>query len=79
MGWALGGVVYFTIWWTMFTAVLPFWVKSQREAGEVVPGSDPGAPAVPHIGRKMLLNCVVSAVIWIAVDLGYMHFYLGSF
>jgi predicted secreted protein len=54
MGWALGLATYFVIWWVVLFAVLPFGVKSQAEAGEVVEGSDPGAPAVPHLKQKLL-------------------------
>jgi predicted secreted protein len=54
--------VYFIIWWVTLFAVLPFGVKSQREAGDVSPGSDPGAPAVTRIGRIVLINSVAAAI-----------------
>ena len=37
--------IYFITWWIVLFAVLPWGVRSQSEAGDVVPGSDPGAPA----------------------------------
>jgi len=56
--------VYFVIWWTVIFAVLPFGIRSQREAGVVVPGSDPGAPASMRWGRLMLINTLVAAVVF---------------
>ncbi len=76
MSWPLGIGVYFIIWWTMLTASLPFGVRSQHEAGEIVPGSEPGAPVRPRLGRKLLVNTAVSAVIWVLVDVAYIVFYL---
>jgi hypothetical protein len=48
-----GGIaLYFVIWWTVLFAVLPFGVRSQAEAGDVVSGSEPGAPAAPGAPRE---------------------------
>jgi predicted secreted protein len=76
MSWALGTAVYFVIWWVFLFAVLPFGIHSQREVGNVVEGSDPGAPDRPRIGMRVLANTVVAAVVWGIVDLAYIHFYL---
>jgi predicted secreted protein len=73
MGWALGIAFYLVIWWTLFFAVLPWGVKTQHEAGEVVPGSERGAPAVPHLWWKVLANTVLSAVVWLICDLIYIY------
>ena len=35
--------IYFTIWWIVLFAILPWGVRSQHEDGEVVAGTDPGA------------------------------------
>ncbi len=39
----LGLALYFVIWWTILFAVLPIGIRSQYEAGEVVPGSEGAA------------------------------------
>lgn len=52
--------VYVIIWWVTLFAVLPFGVKSQAEAGEISPGSDPGAPARTRILRIFLINSLVA-------------------
>ena len=76
MGWALGNAVYFVVWWTMLFAVLPFGVHSQRELGDVVPGTDPGAPNRPRMGWRLLANTFVSGAVWLVVDYAYIHYYL---
>jgi predicted secreted protein len=62
--------VFFLIWWVTLFAVLPWGVRSQQEGGEVVPGTDPGAPLVPKLGRKLiwttLVTCVVFSVLYVA-------------
>src|ERR1041385_7396483 len=46
--------IYFIVWWVVLCAVLPWGVRSQEESGEVVPGTDPGAPAVHTVWMKLL-------------------------
>ena len=54
--------VYFIIWWLTLFLVLPWGVRSQQETAHVTPGSDPGAPAIPHIRRKLLATTGLAAV-----------------
>ena len=65
-----GIAIYFLIWWVTLFAVLPWGVRSQQEGGEVAPGTDPGAPLVPKLGRKLiwttLVTCVVFGVLYVA-------------
>jgi predicted secreted protein len=56
--------IYFIIWWLTLFAVLPFGVRSQQESGEVIAGSDPGAPAVPRMVRVLVLTTIVSALLF---------------
>jgi predicted secreted protein len=56
--------IFFLIWWVVLFAVLPWGIRSQHEGGEVVPGTDPGAPAIPHLLRKLVWTTVVSAAIF---------------
>jgi predicted secreted protein len=58
--------IFFLIWWVVLFAVLPLGIRSQHEDGEIVPGTDPGAPAVPNLGRKLLWTTAVSVVIFAA-------------
>ena len=65
--------VFFLIWWVVLFAVLPFDVRSQHEGGDIAPGTDPGAPAIPRLGRKLLWTTLVSAVIFA----GFYVVYVG--
>ena len=70
----LAVAIYFVIWWTVLFAVLPWGVQSQHEAGEISPGSDPGAPVRPLLLKKAIATTVVSTVI---MALGYAAWALG--
>lgn len=76
MSWPLGTALYFIIWWTLLFTILPFGIQSQHEAKDIVPGSDPGAPVLPKLGRKLLINTVVAAILWGIADWAYIHYYL---
>jgi predicted secreted protein len=69
--------LYFVIWWLTLFAVLPFGVRSQHEAGEVVAGSDPGAPAKVRIRRIVILNSVVAMVVLALFWIVYVENWLG--
>ncbi|MBX9741359.1 MAG: DUF1467 family protein [Beijerinckiaceae bacterium] len=56
--------VYFTIWWIVLFAVLPFGVRSQHEDGEIPEGTDPGAPVAPLLLKKAVATTLVSAVVF---------------
>jgi predicted secreted protein len=56
--------IYFVIWWTVLFAVLPWGVRSQEESGAVSKGTDPGAPAIPHLGRKLIWTSIVAALVF---------------
>ena len=45
--------IYFVLWWITLFLTLPFGVRSQGEQGEIVAGTDPGAPAVPRLLEKL--------------------------
>ena len=58
--------VFFLIWWIVLFAVLPWGIHSQHEGGEVAPGTDPGAPVLPNLGRKLMLTTLVAGVVFAA-------------
>nr|WP_246718647.1 DUF1467 family protein [Microvirga terrestris] len=62
-----GLALYFVIWWVLLFAVLPFDVRSQRETGEVVRGSEPGAPALPALREKAIWTTLVASVVLVIV------------
>jgi predicted secreted protein len=56
--------VYFIIWWITLFAVLPFGIHSQQESGEVVDGTEPGAPVLPGLLKKAAITSVIAAIIF---------------
>jgi predicted secreted protein len=56
--------IYFLIWWVTLFAVLPWGVRNQEEAGEVTPGTDPGAPSSHRLGRKLIWTTVVATALF---------------
>ena len=60
--------VYFTLWWVVLFAVLPFGVRSAAEAGAERPaGSDAGAPVAPRLALKALATTLISGVLFAAL------------
>jgi predicted secreted protein len=64
VSWTTAFAIYFVLWWVVLFAILPWGVRSQHEAGEIIPGSDPGAPSLPALGSKLVWTTVVSAVVF---------------
>ena len=64
MTWTTALAIYFIVWWITLFAVLPWGVRSQAESGEVVPGSDPGAPAIPNLLMKLGWTTLVSGAVF---------------
>ena len=56
--------IYFVIWWVTLFLTLPFGVHSQHEDGGGAPGTDPGAPILARMGRKLIWTTLISAVIF---------------
>jgi len=69
--------IYFVLWWIVLFAVLPFGVRSQAESGEEIAGTDPGAPSVPRMAKKLLWTTLVSGVIFAAGMAAFKAGYLN--
>lgn len=64
----VGGLaLYFVIWWITLFAVLPFGIRSQHETGDVVAGTEPGAPVLPGLLKKAVITSLIAAVIFAGV------------
>ena len=63
--------IYFLIWWIVLFAVLPWGVRAQGEDG--APGTDPGAPAVPHLARKLVWTTLVATVVFAVCAYVYVN------
>jgi predicted secreted protein len=74
---AFGLALFFMIWWLVLFAVLPFGVKTQAEAGDVVPGTPASAPARQQMVRLFAINTVLALVVfsfvWYALESDWLH------
>ena len=64
---------YFVLWWVVLFAVLPWGVRSQAEEGDVARGTDPGAPAIPHLGAKLIWTTVATGVVFAFMYVAYVY------
>lgn len=66
----LGIAVFFTIWWVVLFAVLPFGIGPDKRNGSepAVPGADPGAPARPRLLKKAIWTTAIAAVLFASLD-----------
>ena len=64
--------IYFVLWWVTLFVTLPFGVRSQHEDGGGAPGTDPGAPVLARMGRKLVWTTLLSAIVF-AVGMAAYH------
>lgn len=57
-------VLFAVVWFMTFFIVLPLQLKTQGEAGEVVPGTHKSAPADAQVGRKARITTCWAIPIW---------------
>ena len=64
--------IYFTIWWIVLFVILPWGVRSQQEEGDIVAGTDPGAPVAPRLLIKAAATTILAAILfaglWVFMD-----------
>jgi predicted secreted protein len=56
--------IYFTIWWIVLFVILPWGVRSQEEEGDIVAGTDPGAPVAPRLLIKAAATTILAAILF---------------
>jgi predicted secreted protein len=80
MSLSLGIALYLMIWWMTLFAVLPFGVRTQGEAGEVVEGTPASAPVRPRLARVALINTIVATIafafVWTALERDWLGLYI---
>jgi predicted secreted protein len=73
--------IYFVMWWIVLFLTLPFGVRSQHEDGEgsgqMAAGTDPGAPVLPLMAKKLIWTTALSAAIFAVAMLAYNAGYLN--
>ena len=55
---------YMLFWWGTLFAVLSVGLRTQSEEGEIVTGTEPSAPAKLRLWRNLLLNTILSGVLF---------------
>lgn len=63
MTWVSILAVYFVTWWICLFLVLPFGVRNQADTGEIIEGTEPGAPVNLRMWPKLLATSVLAAVV----------------
>lgn len=65
MNWFSALVVWLIIWWLVLFIILPIGIRGQAEEGDVVKGSEPGAPHKLDIKRKFIQTTIIASFIWV--------------
>jgi predicted secreted protein len=64
MSWITAIAYYALFWWLTLFAVLSIGLRTQDDEGEVVPGTPSSAPAKGGLWKRLLLNTVISGVVF---------------
>lgn len=60
-------VVWLIIWWLTLFIILPIGIRGQAEEGDIVEGTEPGAPHQLNIKRKFIQTTIIATVLWVLV------------
>ncbi len=62
---AFGLAIFFMLWWIILFAMLPFGMhRTQEEAGEVIPGTEPSAPERPKFLKVIVLTTIMASILF---------------
>lgn len=67
MDFVSGLAVYFMLWWVVIFTVLPFGGNTPPE--EIETGHATSAPANPRIKQKFIATTIISAVLWVIIEM----------
>ena len=65
MNWFSALVMWLIIWWLTLFIILPIGIRGQAEEGDIVEGTEPGAPHKLDIKRKFKITTAVASVLWV--------------
>lgn len=60
-------VLYAVIWFLTLLCVLPIRLKTQGDVGDIVPGTQAGAPHQPQLKKRAIITTLIAFVIWAIV------------
>ncbi len=58
-------VVWLIIWWLTLFIILPIGIRGQAEEGDILEGSEPGAPHTLDIKKKFIQTTIIGSVLWV--------------
>lgn len=64
MNLVLGLTIFFVCWWIVLFTILPFGVTTQKDTGEVSPGTAESAPVAPRLIPKLIATTIVTGIIF---------------
>lgn len=67
MNWFTALAIYLIIWWLVLFVILPIGIRGQAEEGDIVEGSEPGAPHTLDIKKKFKQTTIAATLIWLLV------------
>lgn len=60
-------VLFAVIWFMVLFVTLPIRLKTQGDVGEIVPGTQAGAPVDPQLKLRFKIITAVAFVLWIII------------
>jgi len=57
-------VVFIILWWLVLFIILPRNINSQHENGNIIEGTDPGAPTNPNIVKKLVITTFITSLLF---------------
>ena len=64
MNWFTALALYLIIWWLVLFVILPIGIRGQAEEGDVVEGTEPGAPHKLNIKKKFIQTTIAGTIVW---------------
>ncbi|OUS20619.1 DUF1467 domain-containing protein [Litorivita pollutaquae] len=58
-------VLFAVLWFMTFLVVIPFRIQTQGDLGEIVPGTQAGAPEHHHLKKKAWITTAIASVLWV--------------
>ncbi len=60
-------VLYAVIWFAVFLTIIPVGLKTQGDVGDIVEGTQAGAPYYHNLRKKAWLSTAIAFAIWLVV------------
>ena len=68
-------IIFVSIWWIIFFALLP--IDVDRKHREIVEGVDRGSPENPRIIKKIFYTTIITSIIFVGISMLVKYDYLN--